>query len=198
MTWVKVCGVGRRVDLEAAEEAGADAIGLVLAPRSVRRLQPEQAAALAKQTDLETFIVTVDSSPAELLDLAQFIECSGVQPHGKHSSEAASAAERAGLSVLFPVPVLGPMDLDHVPEGQIPILDAIAADQHGGTGRQIDRGSLPRIERPWVLAGGLGPANVRRAISEARPWGVDASSRLESSPGVKDPALIRAFVEEAK
>ncbi len=198
MTWVKVCGVGRRADIEAAEEAGADAIGLVLAPRSVRRLEPEQAAALARRTDLLTFIVTVDSSPGELLDLAQFVECSGVQPHGRHSVEAAAAAERAGLSVLFPVPVVGPVDLDHVPEGQIPILDATAPGEHGGTGRQIDRASLPRFERPWVLAGGLGPANVRKAISEARPWGVDASSRLESSPGVKDPSLIRAFVREAK
>ena len=88
-------------------------------------------------------------------------------------------------------------DLDVVPLGQTPLLDAYDAGRHGGTGTPFDWG-LVSTNRPYVLAGGLGPDNVAEAVASAAPWGVDASSGLESSPGVKDPARIRAFVEGAK
>jgi phosphoribosylanthranilate isomerase len=195
--WVKVCGVRRRVDVAAAEEAGANAVGLVLAD-SPRRVTPEEAARLAAATDLETFIVTVDAHPAELLDLASFTGVTGVQPHGAGAEEAAAAAVRAGLTVLRPVRVDGPVDFDRVPARQIPLLDSPHVTLHGGTGSRFDPDLVPPTDRRWVLAGGMGPGTVGEAVARLRPWGVDASSALESRPGVKDPDLIMTYVEEAR
>jgi phosphoribosylanthranilate isomerase len=138
--WVKVCGVRRRADVAAAEDAGADAIGLVLADSS-RRVTPEEAARLAASTPLETFIVTVDAHPAELLDLAAFTGVGGVQPHGASADGAAAAAIRAGLTVLRPVRVDGPVDFARIPPDQIPLLDSPHPSLHGGTGAPIDPSS---------------------------------------------------------
>lgn len=197
MTWVKVCGVRRPADIEAAEEAGADAVGLVLGP-SVRRLLPGEAARLAAATRLETFLVTVDADPDELVALARETGVTGVQPHGAHASEAAEAAASAGLAVLYPLSARPGLDFSGVPGGCIPLVDSPAPGAHGGTGRQWDRRGFSPGERSWVMAGGLGPGTVGPAIAELAPWGVDASSALESAPGVKDPELIAAFVREAK
>jgi phosphoribosylanthranilate isomerase len=94
--------------------------------------------------------------------------------------------------------VIADLDLTSIPDDQIPLLDTAVEGLLGGTGRRFDAGLLPVIDRDWVMAGGLGPDNVAETIRELRPWGVDASSRLESSPGHKDPELIAAFVQEAK
>lgn len=198
MTWVKVCGMRTSADVRAATEAGADALGFVLAPDSPRSVPPEVAARLIADADLPTFLVTVDASGAELLDLAGFTGASGVQPHGADSEAAAAVARGAGLAVLRPMPVVDGLDLSTVPDDQIPILDTRVPGLHGGTGVRFDLDLLPDIDRDWVMAGGLGPDNVATAIADARPWGVDASSGLESSPGRKDRDLIAAFVREAK
>lgn len=197
MTWVKVCGVRRVGDIEAAEEAGADAVGLVVGP-SVRRLLPGEAADLAASTRLQTFLVTVDAGPDELLALARETGVTGVQPHGAHAAEAAEAAAAAGLVVLYPLSAGPGLDVADVPGRYIPLVDSPALGAHGGTGRQWDRRGFSPGGRSWVMAGGLGPGTVGLAVAEMAPWGVDASSRLESAPGVKDPALIAAFVREAK
>jgi phosphoribosylanthranilate isomerase len=197
-TWVKVCGVRTKGDVAAAAEAGADAFGLVMAP-SPRQVDAEQAAALVRlATGLDSFLVTVDARPAELLDLAGFVGVSGVQPHGLHSAEAASAAVQAGFEVLRPRPVSGVVHLDDIPSTQIPLLDAADRYTHGGTGRRFDWDLAVGITRPYVLAGGLGPDTVAEAVALLHPWGVDASSGLESAPGVKDANLIRRYVQEAK
>lgn len=198
MTWVKVCGVRRPQDVEAAAEAGADAIGLVLTEASPRFVPVETAAALAAGSPLPAFVLTVDAAPEVLLDLAVGVGAAGVQPYGRHAAEAAAAAEAAGLEVLRPAAVDGPVTVEHIPVGQIPLLDAHVPGLLGGTGVGFDPALVPALDRRWVMAGGLGPDNVAAAIRRLRPWGVDASSRLEAAPGRKDPDLIRRFVEEAK
>jgi phosphoribosylanthranilate isomerase len=132
------------------------------------------------------------------LDLAAGVGAAGVQPYGRHAAEAAAAAEAAGLEVLRPAAVDGPVTVEHIPVGQIPLLDAHVPGLLGGTGVGFDPALVPALDRRWVMAGGLGPDNVAAAIRRLRPWGVDASSRLEAAPGRKDPDLIRRFVEEAK
>ncbi len=197
-TWVKVCGVKTKGDVAAVAEAGADAFGLVMAP-SPRQVDAEQAATLVRiAAGIQSFLVTVDARPAELLDLARFVGVSGVQPHGLHAAEAASAAVQAGLMVLRPRPVSGEVVLDDIPMAQIPLLDTAVRDAHGGTGRRFDWDLAGGISRPFVLAGGLGPDTVAEAVARLHPWGVDASSGLESAPGVKDAHLIRRYVQEAK
>jgi phosphoribosylanthranilate isomerase len=198
MTWVKVCGVTTREVAEVAVEAGADAIGLVLADGSSRRVSVETAGAVAAGLPVPAFLVTVDMAPELLVETAREVGAGGVQPHGRHAAAAAALAQSEGLQVLFPVPVQPGLDLRHIPEEQIPLLDTFQPERHGGTGRRFDPGLLPPISRRWVMAGGLGPDNVAVAVERLRPWGVDASSRLESAPGRKHPQLVRRFVEEAK
>ena len=199
MVWVKVCGLSELAHLEAAVEEGADAFGMVLAAGTPRCITVENARRLADASPIPGILVTVDETPDGLMELARRIGARGVQPHGRHGAEAASEAARRGLTVLRPVKVgARPISVDHLPSDQIPILDTADSDRHGGTGRSFDYGQVPRIDRKWVLAGGLGPHNVAQAIKRLQPWGVDASSHLESSVGTKDPARIRAFVKEAR
>lgn len=197
MTWVKVCGLRTPDDVDAAGEAGADAIGLVLAD-SPRKITAGEARKLAARAEIPAFLVVVDVRPAELLDLASYVGAAGVQPHGAHAAEASAAARLAGLDVLRPVRVAGPVDLSGIPDDQVPLLDTAVDGLHGGTGVTFDPSLAAGIERRWVMAGGLGPGTVGEAIRRLRPWGVDASSGLESAPGVKDRELILTFVEEAK
>lgn len=199
MVWVKVCGLSKLSDLEAASEAGADAFGMVLAAGTPRCITVDNAQFLADSSPIPGVLVTVDQTAEDLIELAERVGAGGVQPHGKHGTEAAAAAARHGLMVLRPIKVgRRQVSLDGVPSSQIPILDTADSRRHGGTGRSFDYDRVPKIDREWVLAGGLGPHNVAGAVKKLQPWGVDASSHLESTLGVKDPALIRSFVKEAK
>ncbi len=197
MTWVKVCGLRRPEEVTAAVEAGADAVGFVLAD-SPRQVTASRAGALGEGAPLLRFLVTVDLDARSLLAAVAEAGADGVQPHGAHRRVVAAQAARSGLLVLHPLRVAASPDLSLIPENQTPLLDANVPGLHGGTGEQFDWGLAAGIERDFVLAGGLGPGNVSRAIEQVDPWGVDASSGLESAPGVKDLGRIRAFVEAAK
>ena len=196
MTWVKVCGLTRETDVSATVEAGADAIGFVLAEDSPRRISVERAASLADGVPVLRILVTVDATIDFVAEAVSTTGADGVQPHGVGSEAVAEWGQHAGLFVLRPVS--GGESIGTVPDGQMLLLDSATGSRHGGTGKPLDWGALRRPERPFILAGGLGPGNVARAIEMLDPWGVDASSHLEASPGVKDPAKVAAFVEEAK
>jgi phosphoribosylanthranilate isomerase len=199
MTWVKVCGLSKPSEARAAAAAGADAIGLVMVPSSPRAIRPDVAATIASATDLDSFLLTMDATPSEMLDLAGFIGVTGIQPYGDHLEATVEAAIRAGLEVLLPIAVSGDrLSLLDVSDQVTPLLDTADPQAHGGTGRRFDTGLVDPAGRDWVLAGGLNPDNVAEAIDRAKPWGVDASSGLESAPGTKDLNLITRFVEEAK
>lgn len=197
MTWVKICGLSRPEEVAVAVEAGADAVGFVLA-ESPRRVTVEQARALGEGLSVRRVIVTADLDPDRLMTAAREAGADGVQPHGAHRREAAAVAARAGLFVLHPVRMDRSADPSTVPAGQVPLLDSAASGLHGGTGRPFDWSLTAGIDRPFVLAGGLGPDNIEEALERVDPWGVDASSRLESAIGRKDPERIRAFVETVK
>jgi phosphoribosylanthranilate isomerase len=182
VTWVKVCGITRAGDIEAAEGAGADAIGLVLVAESPRALSVDQAADLAAKITTQSVLLTKD------LD--------AVQPYGAHAPEAAEAAASVGLFVLRPVGL--DIDMSAIPEDHVLLFDNRNGSAIGGTGQPFDHRLLPIMDRRFVLAGGLGPDNVGQAIRDTRPWGVDASTRLEVRPGVKDPDLVARFVRQAK
>ena len=198
MTWVKVCGLGTPEDIAAAEEAGADAVGLVLIASSPRALTMQRARELATVATVPAIVLTIDLAPHQLLTLLRDVGAHGAQPYGKHAPEAASAVAADGGMALMPIRVRGPVDFDSVPDQSIPLLDGFSSHAMGGSGTEVPRQWLPRDDKQYVLAGALSPANVANVVRTFGPWGVDASSGLESSPGVKDPDLIRAFVEEAK
>jgi phosphoribosylanthranilate isomerase len=144
------------------------------------------------------FILTRDLPAPDLVATALAVGADGVQPYGVGSAEAGREARAAGLMVLRPLAISpesgSPTTLDQIPEDQTPLFDTHDAAVLGGSGRRLRAGLLPATTRPFVLAGGLDPENVAEAIRDARPWGVDASSGLETSPGRKDPDKIRRFV----
>ena len=200
MTWVKVCGITNEEARDAAVEAGADALGFVLIEASPRFIEPEHAANLIGGSAIACYLL-VDGSPQRALELAARCGAHGLQPYGDEAEPTTIAALQTGLSVLSPVPVgdEGPqLDPQGISQDAIILFDTATSDRLGGSGRAFAWEKIGQVERPFVLAGGLGPDNVGDAIRAVRPFGVDASSRLESAPGIKDPDTIRAFVREAK
>ena len=196
MTWVKVCGLTRIEDIAAAEAAGADAIGLVLVPESPRAITVDRAAELAAAVTTSAVLLTKDFLPEDLVAAALAVGVDAVQLYGDHASESAEMAAAVGLFVLRPVEV--DFELALIPEAHVPLFDNRSGSHLGGSGLPFDHHLVPITDRRFVLAGGLGPDNVADAIRATRPWGVDASSRLETRPGVKDHDLIARFVREAK
>lgn len=202
MTWsaeglfVKVCGLGRPTEVAAAVEAGVDAVGFVWWDRSPRHRRLAEIRSLAGDVPVTTVLVTVDLESAALLDAASRAGVTAVQPHGSHAAVAAAAARRLGIAVIRPV-AAGEEPVNAHPDDLL-LVDTPDEDLPGGTGRAFDWSLIGAIDRPFLLAGGLDPDNVAAAVTQVRPFGVDASSGLESSPGVKDVDLIRRFVEEAK
>lgn len=193
--FVKVCGLGTEDDVAVANRAGADAIGFVWWEKSPRHRDLATIHRLAALSEIPTVLVTVDLESAALLDAAGRAGVDAVQPHGEHAAVAAAAARRLGFRVIRPIPA-GPVPADAAPTDLL-LVDTPHPDLPGGSGQTFDWDTLA-IDRPFLLAGGLTPDNVTEAVATVRPFGVDASSGLESSPGVKDADLIQRFIEEAK
>ncbi len=200
MTWVKVCGLRRREEIEVAASAGADAIGFVSIPGSPRFLSLEEIAPLITMVPsaLRRIILTMDLDPDELINVATRVGADGVQPYGRYAREAAEAAMNAGLFVLLPLRADEADQGLQDGSGLMPLYDSRVSGVFGGSGQTFDWGLLEGIEESYVVAGGLSPENVDVLVNRLQPWGVDASSRLETHPGTKDLGKISAFVSKAK
>lgn len=196
--WVKICGITDRATAEHAVEQGADAVGLVLAS-SPRQVTVAQAAAIVDNLDIETFVLTVDQKPDVVLRLAHQVGATGIQPYGMYAAASAQSGSEAGYRVLRPVAVgdVAPSVAD-IPTSQTILADTASDSAHGGTGTTFDWRLVRELDRPFVLAGGLTPESVSRAVTLANPVGVDVSSGVESAPGIKNAALIAAFIERAR
>ena len=199
MTWVKICGITTEVALEAAHD-GADAVGLNIAPASPRAVTLDRAGELIARASLPAYLVSVDATPEAVEHAMAVTQARGVQPHGLHGHAVAALARERGWDVLFPVPMGGDRTVEptEVPAGSVPLLDTASKTMHGGTGQVFEWSVIDDGYRPFVLAGGLGVDNVARAVRSVEPFGVDAASRLESAPGIKDPDTIRRFIEEVR
>ncbi|HYN42898.1 MAG TPA: bifunctional indole-3-glycerol phosphate synthase/phosphoribosylanthranilate isomerase, partial [Thermoanaerobaculia bacterium] len=195
-TEVKVCGVTREEDLAAAEELGADWIGLNLSPRSPRRVSVRRARELREASRFAKGIVAVVSGNA--VSEAQEI-VAGVRPDALQWHD--DLAARSGLDVPVPIWQAVRVGRDSIEEAaawpaDVLLLDAAHASLAGGTGRTWDWNLLshfPATRRVFV-AGGLSPENVARAIRECTPAGVDVASGVESVPGAKDHTKLAAFL----
>jgi phosphoribosylanthranilate isomerase len=202
-TWVKICGVTTVDDALACADAGADAIGLNLWPRSKRYRPLAEAAAVARAVAgrLERIGVFVDPTleEVEAAFAAGAIDCA--QLHG--DEEGALCARLAGR-YLKALRLAGAHSLDGFARYHCPrfLVDAPFAG-YGGSGVLVDE-PLARaaVERAGaarvILAGGLTPDNVAGLVARVRPWGVDVASGVERAPGVKDPVEVRRFVAAAK
>ena len=198
---VKVCGVRAAGIAEAAIEEGADWIGLVFEKRSPRYASDAEASAVraAAGSRAQVVGVFVEPSVEECDEAAARYRLDAVQVHG---DVAPPFAALTSVPVIRGINVRGRDDaftLQWWPDCLV-LIDAPPVELPGGTGRRlpVDVAAEVALHRPIILAGGLGPDDVASAIASVHPRGVDASSRLEVAPGVKDEQLVRAFVRNAR
>jgi phosphoribosylanthranilate isomerase len=198
--WVKVCGMTRVVDVEHAVEAGADAIGFVIAENSKRRVAADMLERLvAAAGEATTVLVSANQDSAAVVELALRVGIDWIQPHGTQQNRVVASALSMGLGVLVPVGVDSTVSaVDHISANVPLLLDTKVHGEEGGTGVAFDWSLARDVDHRFVLAGGLGPENVADAIATAQPWGVDAVTRLEAAPGVKDPTKVTDFIRKAK
>jgi phosphoribosylanthranilate isomerase len=207
---IKFCGLSRPSDVAAAAEAGAAYVGLVFFPRSPRNVSLATARALALEVPagIAKVALTVDALDAELDAILADVPVDMIQLHGSESPErVAQVRARLGLPVMKAVGVAGPGDLTAL-DIYARVADQILVDAKpsrdaalpGGNGLAFDWRLIAnrRWPRPWMLAGGLTPGNVAEAIRLTGARQVDVSSGVETAPGVKDAALIRAFAEAVR
>ncbi len=206
---IKICGITNLEDGLHAVEAGADMLGFNFHPGSPRYVRPENCAAivhLMRERGVHplTVGVFVNRMPNEVLAVLDRCGLDLAQLHGEEPPETLAALGKRAFKALRPKSA-SELDeaLERYPERVEPpalLLDAFRPGQYGGTGRPADwklAGGLAR-RMPILLAGGLEPGNVARAVREVQPWGVDVASGVESAPGRKDADRMKAFVSAAR
>jgi len=192
---LKICGITNQEDANAAMEAGATAIGFNFWSRSPRYLAPEQAAGLVTK-GMRRVGVFVNESPARVLEVARFVSLDVVQLHG----DEIPANYPSGLIVWKAARVGSGFDFAIYEDSpaEALVLDGPAGELYGGAGRTFDWGLAAAVRKRIILAGGLDASNVAEAVAAAHPWGVDACSRIETSPGRKDHRKMSEFLQAAK
>jgi phosphoribosylanthranilate isomerase len=196
----KICGITRLADALHAVREGATAIGFVFVPTSPRHVRRDVAAEIvaALPPAVTTVGVFVNASVDEIRAVVRGTGIAVVQLHGDESPSYADAVER---------PVIRSVTLDNVvdvasawPPETMLLLDKADPVRRGGTGAVVEwsRAAIVARDRPTILAGGLTPANIEEAIMTVRPSGVDVSSGVEASPGIKDAAKVSLFLQNAR
>jgi phosphoribosylanthranilate isomerase len=192
---LKVCGIANQPDADAAIAAGATAIGFNFYLKSPRYIAPESAAAIATPGALRVGVFVNEPAP-RIAEIACIAALDVAQLHGDETP----AQYPAGIAVWKAARVSSNFDfsqLDDCPADAL-LLDGPAADLYGGAGLCFDWTLASGARHRIIVAGGLDASNVARAVSLAQPWGVDACSRIESSPGIKDHFKMIDFLHAAK
>ncbi|HVF76307.1 MAG TPA: phosphoribosylanthranilate isomerase [Acidimicrobiales bacterium] len=196
--FVKVCGTTSEEDALLAVAMGADAVGFVFAP-STRQIAPSVAADIVKRLPPEVVTVGVfrDHAPERVVEIVNAAGLKGAQLHGRETAEQSKWIRRRVPMVIKVFAAGDAAVRDALDYGaDIVMLDAPSP----GSGQVFDWRLAEGVPDGCrlMLAGGLTPDNVAEAIVRVHPWGVDAASGLEASPGHKDPRKVRAFVANAK
>jgi phosphoribosylanthranilate isomerase len=206
----KICGISTPEAVTAALAGGAGFLGFVFFERSPRNIDIQAAERLAQPVRNRAKVVALAVDPSDsLVDrIAAGLKPDLIQLHGKESpSRVREIAARAGTGVVKVLPVSDASDVDAASayDGLVDHLmfdtkPAPGASRPGGSGHAFDWSLLAgrRFERPWFLAGGLDPWNLAEAVQQSGAPMVDVSSGVERGPGLKDPALITAFLDAAR
>lgn len=201
-TRIKFCGMRRREDIELAVAMGVDAIGLIFAERSPRRVDLDLAQRLREAIPpfVSCVALVMDTPVTEVRAILQRLKPDLLQFHGAETAAECLSFDRPYLrAVPMADPVRGLDEMARHPRALGWVLDSHAAGGAGGSGQPFDWATVPAADRQRVLlAGGLGPDNVAAAVRQVRPWAVDVSSGIESAPGVKDASRMRRFVEAVR
>lgn len=211
--WIKICGTTSLSDAELAIDAGADAVGFVFAP-SPRRVTPAQVAAIIPKLPQSVEMIGVFAEAAFEEMASAVVDCglTGVQLHFEAAPELTGRLrDRFGSTlrivrvVRFAAETPGAVPkLVDDPNADAVLVDSCSKTGAGGTGIaynwELAAEAIFRhgAERKFIAAGGLNAANVAEAIDRLRPWGVDVASGVESAPGRKDAASVRAFIAGAR
>jgi len=200
-TRIKICGLTREADVDAAVAAGADAVGFVFYAPSPRAVTFERAAELARR--LPPFVTPVglfvNASEAEIAAASAAVPALTLQFHGDETPEQCTRAARPYLRAARMTPELDLLDFaSRYSDAQAVLLDA-HVDSYGGGGKVFDWSLVhPAVPLPVVLSGGLHAGNVIHGIHALRPWAVDVSSGVESAKGIKDADSIRRFCDAVR
>ena len=200
MTQIKICGLTREEDALLAADKGADFLGFIFVPSTPRYIEPERAAAITakvKEREKPPKIVGVfrDASVDYMREVGKLVGIDFVQLHGAESNDDISAIGIPAIKTFRVGDALP--DTTAVPAAEWLLFDTFEERRAGGTGRRFDWSLLavyPR-NKPFFLAGGLGPDNVGAAISLVRPDGLDIGSGVEAEPGVKDHSKLEKLFE---
>jgi phosphoribosylanthranilate isomerase len=201
-TRVKICGITNPADAQAVVTAGADALGYIFYEKSPRYVELEQAAKISK--DLPPFIMRVGvfvNAPEEFVTRA-IADC-GLTMLQFHGDESPEFCTQFGLMSMKAFRVHGRDTLEQIPQYETDayLLDAYSSTTLGGTGEKFNWDlavEAQKFGKPIFLAGGLTPKNVAEAIGKVHPFGVDVSSGVERTPGKKDHAKVKAFIDAVR
>ena len=200
-TRIKICGLTREADVDAAVEAGADAIGFVLYDKSPRHVSVSRAAQLARR--LPAFVTPVglfvNADAPTVAAAVAAIPHLLLQHHGDETPADCQRHARPYMRVARMAPGLDLLDFSaRFSDAQAILLDT-HVEAYGGSGKVFDWSLVPQgVPLPVVLSGGLHAANVVAGILQVRPWAVDVSSGVESAKGIKDAEAIRRFCDAVR
>jgi phosphoribosylanthranilate isomerase len=199
---VKICGITSVADGQMAAAAGADMIGLMFYESSPRHITLPQAVEISHALSPFVLRVGVFVNPTEELVMRAISECglNLLQFHGDETSEFCTQFGVFSMKALRVRDEASLQTLENFSTDAF-LLDACSRNGLGGTGEQFNWDlaiAAQKFGKPIFLAGGLTPENVEGAVKKVRPFAVDVSSGVESAPGKKDPAKVRAFIEAAR
>ncbi len=202
-TRIKICGLTREADVQAAVAAGADAIGFVQWPGSARYVPPERAAQLARWLPpyVTPVLLFVNATPEQVQAATALVRQAQLQFHGDETPEqcVAAAAGRPYVRAARMAPGFDLLDFAHRFSSAAALLLDAHVESYGGAGKVFDWSLLPKsVPLPLVLSGGLHPANVIDGVLRVRPFAVDVSSGVESAKGIKDARLLHQFCQAVR
>jgi phosphoribosylanthranilate isomerase len=197
-TRIKICGLTREADVDAAVQAGADAIGLVLYDKSPRHVDAARAGVLARRLPpfVTPVILLVNAEPDLVQAALDAVPNALLQFHGDETPAQCEAVGRPYVRAARMAPGFNLLDFAlSFASAQAMLVDA-HVEGYGGGGQVFDWSLLPRqLSRPMILSGGLHPGNVAEGVKAVRPWAVDVSSGVEVGKGLKDAELMRRFCQ---
>lgn len=200
-TRIKICGLTREADVDDAIDAGADAIGFVLYPKSPRAVTLARAAELAGRLPpfVTPVLLFVNASPSEVRAAGETLPQALLQFHGDETPEQCQAAGHPYLRAVRMAPGVDLLEFASRFATAAGLLLDADSDVYGGSGKVFDWSLIPpNVPLPVVLSGGLSPANVTDGVQRVRPWAVDVSSGVESAKGIKNAALMRRFCKAVR
>lgn len=202
MTRIKCCGMTRVADALLAARLGADAIGVVFSARSKRRVTIARAREIvaAMPPLVTTVALFMDDDAGLVNEVIEQVQPTLLQFHGRETDAWCAQFQRPFLkAIAMGGGAAGLSQLTAYPHAAALLLDGHGLGEAGGSGQTFDWSVMPTDpDVPLILAGGLNPGNVVDALRLARPWAVDVASGVESSPGIKDPRKLAAFIHAVR